>query len=209
MSNKLVNLDNDMLDVLSSVVIKASNNPTEDYGFKAIKKRMELATNETVILADHSSSMIEYVGGKPKLTSLKEALRNLFKQQPTNRLIMFGYNAYLTDISNIDRKVEGFTNLAAGLQMAIQFKPKRTIVITDGCCDNEFLALEQAGKLTGVIDIIFCGDLNDTIAIEFLKKLARISGGREITVDMTKEKAIDKGFEQLMLCAPDNEAIHL
>jgi hypothetical protein len=213
MSKEISLLSNDMLDILSSVITKAANSELseEASNFKSIKKRMELATNETVILADYSTSMSTHVGKYEKLASLKIAVRNLFKRMPTNRFIIFGYAAYLTDITSINRATEPSTNLAAGLELACQFKPKRTIVITDGQCNDEKLALEQAEKLTGVIDVIFCGNPSDLKAIEFLKKLARLSGGREITVDMTKDLAIDKGFEQLLLSSSNttNQAIEL
>lgn len=202
---------NEMINVLNDIVKKASEVENLDYGFKTLRKRMGLATNEICVLADYSSSMI----GMP-IDKLRTALKEIFKQIPTARLIKFSTDAEVITLKEaLEKNVSGATNLGEGLKTAQQFNPKRTIVITDGRPDSEENALYEADKLTGIIDVIFCGKPQDLRAIEFLKKLASITGGKQITVDIMKEKSIESAFSTLLLTdgsvvnGPSNDTIYL
>ena len=68
------------------------------------------------------------------------------------------------------------------LKLAATLKPRKTIVISDGQpTDNEAAILDVAARMTGAIDTIYCGPENNYRPIEFLKRLAKDTGGIQTT----------------------------
>jgi hypothetical protein len=93
----------------------------------------------------------------------------------------------------------GGTNLAGALEVAARRKPRKTIVISDGLPDSEIAALEAAERMTGAIDTIYCGP-DEHPAVQFLQKLSRQTGGREVTWDGRHEIS---GIIRGLLPAPE------
>lgn len=86
----------------------------------------------------------------------------------------------------------GGTDLAGALEFVLPLdSPKITyFVISDGEPDSEEDAYEQAMKLKGKINTIFVGNQDNDRAIEFMKKLAAMHGGK------SGEALLLSGFEE-------------
>jgi uncharacterized protein with von Willebrand factor type A (vWA) domain len=149
-----------------------------------LKARFEDATDNIVVLADCSGSMEDLIGSQNmrKCDHLRIALEDVLLAFPKIKLIAFHFTAkVITDAARL-REPQGGTNMAAALRLAQKFKPRKTIVISDGLPDNERAALKAADELTGAIDTIYCGP-DAHPAAEFLRKLSRSSGGVSVLWD--------------------------
>lgn len=147
------------------------------------RERFEQSTAEVVILADVSSSMSESAGAKTKIEMLRDALSSVLAELPTTRLIAF--NSLAKEISNATRLPEpsGGTALNLALDAAQPYRPRKTVVISDGQPDDEDQAFAAADRITGVIDVIYCGPDGDAEAIAFMNRLARRTGGTVVRTD--------------------------
>lgn len=147
------------------------------------QKRMKGASKDVLIVADLSGSMSESIGGLnvTKHRHLEIALADVRKTHPLAKVIIFNGGAQLFTGTQLPEPAGG-TNLAGALQFASQHKPQKTIIISDGLPDNEVAAKEQADKLTGVVDTIYCGP-DGHPAIEFLRSLSHATGGVSIEWD--------------------------
>jgi len=135
----------------------------------------------SLILADVSSSMAESAGeGIRKIDVLRDALA-------------MADGATLIAFSSIPRLVPGAAELPAphggtalhlALDMAAPCQPQRTLVISDGCPDSKDLAFAAAARLSGVIDVIYCGPDTDFEARAFMIALARAGCGRYAAHDI-------------------------
>jgi len=163
-----------------------------------IRERAEDIGSAVVILCDLSGSM----RGK-RISRLKEALESLWATMPRSRLIGFGdkVRTYAAP-EDLPDEPSGSTPMTAALDMALVLRPAKVIVISDGQPDNEETALELAGKIPGVIDIVFCGDDKDRSGITFMHKLARVGGGRVVIHDIEKTKALLGPVIKDMLALP-------
>ncbi len=143
-----------------------------------------------MVLCDCSGSMSDLVGssGISKFRHLQIALADLEQGFPALRLVAF---------ASLAREVEGSsglpdpdkgmglgnsTNLAGALEVAAGWKPRRTIVISDGLPDSESNALDAAQRMTGAIDTIYCGP-DAHPAVLFLQSLSRKTGGHAVVWD--------------------------
>jgi predicted metal-dependent peptidase len=134
--------------------------------------------DKIVVLADVSGSMSDADGGsrerKTRFQLLTEALAGLPKDVC---IIAFDNNVYeLRSVAEL-RLTGGGTSLHFAIDAAAKHEPVRTIIISDGEPDNEELALKAVEKLTGVIDVIFCGSPGNERAKKFLESLARAGMG--------------------------------
>jgi UDP-N-acetylmuramyl tripeptide synthase len=59
-------------------------------------------------------------------------------------------------------------------------------VISDGLPDSQESALASAERITGIIDVIYCGPDSDAGAIAFMQRLARTGGGRVVVNDIRR-----------------------
>jgi hypothetical protein len=142
------------------------------------RQRHAHASNARVLLLDVSSSMDDPAGPtKRKIEMLREAVADVLPAMAGCRVIAFSTSArditggYIPDPN-------GGTAMHLGLAMAESLKPRQTLVVSDGQPDSEDSALKVADRMTGVIDVIFCGPDGDTQAISFLQKLARTTTRR-------------------------------
>lgn len=142
-----------------------------------LRQRQQAAGDAVVILADVSDSMAESAGGKSKYQVLKDALRQVMPNAPKARLIAFSSLATFHSDPQSLPAPSGSTALHLAIESAQGFCPRRTIVISDGRPDSEQMALDAADRLSGRIDVIYCGPEEDYQAISFLQRLARSTGG--------------------------------
>lgn len=132
-----------------------------------------------VVLADVSPSMAEADGGtrerKTRFQLLVTALQSLPKEV---RIVAFSGTTYETSAANVRLDMErGGTALHLAIDAAAKYKPVRTIIISDGEPDSEQLARQALDKLTGIVDVIYCGSPTNAAARNFLESLARAGAG--------------------------------
>lgn len=167
----------DLFLPLQELIERATQLPEEGPASR-LKKRMDDATGTIVVLADTSGSMDDLIGSHnlTKHQQLKIALKDVLAFYPHIRLLSFGMS--VKELKTVDDLPEpcGGTPLHSALHKAAKWKPRKTIIITDGMPDNEALAEDAVEALTGVIDTIYCGpDAHPAAA--WLSKLAREVGG--------------------------------
>lgn len=138
----------------------------------------ERAKDTIIVLADVSSSMGEADGGahekKTRFDLLIEALRGLPKEVV---IITFSDNVREIGPEGHVHLYGGGTALHLGIDAAAKHKPVRTVIVSDGEPDSEGAAREALEKLTGIVDVVFCGNPGNVGARRFLESLARAGAG--------------------------------
>jgi hypothetical protein len=150
------------------------------------KARLSGAGQGVVILADTSSSMAESAGARTKAEILREALDQVWPDLQGGRLVAFDSTSRELMSPTTLPSPSGGTALHLALDAAAAHRPAKTLVITDGRPDSESEALAAADRLCGVIDVIYCGPDVDQVAIDFLRRLARLGAGRAVIRDVVK-----------------------
>lgn len=161
---------------LQSLIAQASNQKS-DGEVTRLRRRQQGATDAVVILADASDSMGNFVGSRRKIEILRDALAQIWPQSNATLIAFSSLPSFLPDPSALPAPF-GSTALHLAIDAAQSLKPARTLVISDGQPDEKQAAIEAADKLTGQIDVIYCGSDSDLEAIAFMRQLARRSGGR-------------------------------
>lgn len=145
--------------------------------------RFNRASQAVVILADVSTSMAQRAGSRRKIEVLREALAGVWADLPGGELIAFSsVPASVVAPADIPEP-NGGTALHLAIDEAAKSRPRKTVVISDGQPDSESLALAAADRITGIIDVIYCGPDSDTDAIAFMYRLARAGCGRVVRAD--------------------------
>lgn len=157
------------------------------------RARVEGAGAGVVILADVSSSMDERAGRRRKCEILAEALDQLWPELAGARLIAFGATAAEVLSPDDLPAPSGGTALHLALDAAARPAPAKTVVISDGRPDSEEAALAAAGRLPGLIDVIYCGPDSDAQAIAFMGRLARLGAGRVWVRDVVRDSTLQLG----------------
>lgn len=133
--------------------------------------------DQIIVIADVSPSMEVRDGGsregKTRFSLLKDALRSL----PSGiRIIAFSDAAEETTVERI--KIEGgSTALHKAIRLAASYSPVRTVIISDGEPDSEEEARKAVEGLTGIVDVVYCGDPKNEQASKFLESLAKAGAG--------------------------------
>lgn len=166
---------------LQALIARAAAAPAETGAVAAHQRRLIGATGQ-IILADVSDSMAEAAGGRTKIEILREAL----VAAPPARLIAFSSTPIEIASAAALPAPSGGTALDLALDLAATHRPARTLVISDGQPDSEAGALAAADRLTGAIDVIFCGSDSNVEALAFLMRLARVGGGRFVSTDLRR-----------------------
>lgn len=186
-------MSNEITSPLADIVRKAMEGKTsgkvqqlreaEQKRLEIVAKRMKRANQEILIVADLSGSMGEPIGdlNLTKHQHLEIALADVRKTHPAAKIIVFSSTHQLFTGAKLPPPAGG-TNLAGALHFASTFRPQKTIIISDGIPDNEVTAKQEADKITGVIDTIYCGP-DGHPAIQFLRSLSHFTGGISIEWD--------------------------
>lgn len=148
-----------------------------------VAKRNANASDEVLVVCDLSGSMVESIGGLnvSKFRHLEIAVADIRKRFPKIRVIGFHSIAFEINSPNLPLPTGG-TDLARALDFARQWKPRKTIIISDGLPDDPDAAQGSANRLTGVVDTIYCGP-DGHPAIEFLRSLSNSTGGTSLAWD--------------------------
>lgn len=175
-------MSSELSHALLSVLQKAAETQVEGPA-SARARRMKNAGSDVVVLADLSGSMQDVIGssGLPKYHHLKIALDDVMKYHPTVRVVAFADNIRLIKSVSELPKAGGVLGTGTGLAQAIRYaskrwKPRKTIIISDGLPNDEDDALEASQAITGQVDAIYCGPDNHP-AVKFLASLTKACGG--------------------------------
>jgi hypothetical protein len=180
--------DNKLAHPLQNLLAQAQQLPKTGKVSKA-QKRIDAAGDQVFILCDVSGSMDEAAtSSRRKIEVLQDALNEVRPQFPDARVIAF--NSNVRESFDVLPEPEGGTALHYALEYAQPLKPRQTIVVSDGQPDDETLALSAASKLTGTIDVIYCGPDSDKAAIRFMERLARANGGRVVRTNWTRSSGL-------------------
>lgn len=180
----------DLANPLQSLLSKAAASlPAKSGETSRYRDRLDGATDAVVILADVSSSMQERAGARRKIDLLREALDSVWAAIPDGRLIAFASIPTEVQRPSDLPAPAGSTALDRAIEAAQLLRPRKTIVISDGQPDSEEDSLAAAGKLTGLIEAIYCGPDSDRGAIDFLRRLAAIGGGNVVVCDLVRERS--------------------
>lgn len=152
-----------------------------------MKKRFVDCSDAIVVLCDCSGSMEDGIGGLSlsKFEHLKIALEDILQTWPQIKLVAFASSAKVVAGPNQLPPPGGGTNMARALQLAATFRPRKTIVISDGLPDHAGAALAAAQAVAGSIDTIYCGP-DEHPAVDFLRQLSRECAGNSVVWDGVK-----------------------
>lgn len=137
-----------------------------------------------VLVCDYSGSMSSLVQGQRKFEHLKRAVNDCMKTWPGIKIAAFSSMAEFVDSANDipdPSQCGGGTDLSRALNLVATLNPERTVVITDGYPDNRATSLTAARAMTGIVDVVYCGDDTDTDAIAFMQELASAGCGQQVT----------------------------
>jgi hypothetical protein len=70
--------------------------------------------------------------------------------------------------------------MSVAIKLAARFEPVRTIIVSDGDPQDRGATKAAIRRLTGIIDVVYCGPEQNTDAREFLRSLARSVGGQYV-----------------------------
>lgn len=147
---------------------------------------------DCIIICDTSGSMsaCDSRGGKSRYDVACEELKNLQAQLPGKLALLSFSDDVQFCPSGIPFNYEGGTHLDKALKFAklADVTGMRFIVISDGEPHDEQAALNVAKTFKNRIDTIYCGPEGGE-GQDFLRKLAKASGGTGVTSEKVKELA--------------------
>jgi hypothetical protein len=134
--------------------------------------------DQIVILADVSSSMGSTDGGSREKKTRIQLLRDALSTIPEGVVVIeFSDDARVVSREGVRLDEMGGTALHKGIRAAVRYQPVRTVIISDGEPDSQEMAREAIEELTGIVDVVYCGDPKNTRAAEFLNSLAKAGAG--------------------------------
>lgn len=191
----------DLTNPLSQILAQAAQLP-ESGALKKISKRINAPGENSVILLDVSSSMNEWVhSGEKKIDILRSVFHLRTKADDEIAIAFSSIARIIPDFASIAQP-NGNTDLEQAIALATTYKPRATLVISDGVPDSQTKALSAAQKLTGVINCLFIGNENDIEAIAFMKKLARLGCGKATVCDISKLNGAPRLHSVIALLLP-------
>lgn len=179
---------NELTNPLQSLLKTAAHSlPAKTGETESFARRFAGTSGTTVILCDVSGSMDERAGARTKIEHLREALSEIWDASRGERRLI----AFANAASEVQSPAQlpapgGGTALHVGLDRAAACRPVHTVVISDGEPDSEDSALEAADRLSGKIDVIYCGSDSNARAVAFMRKLARVGCGSVVVADVVK-----------------------
>ncbi|KKL77451.1 hypothetical protein LCGC14_2034730 [marine sediment metagenome] len=147
------------------------------------KPEETLADADVVIMLDCSSSMSEGIAGgtETRYDEAKKAVADIQRAFPGRVvLVSFASHAQL-ELTGIPQSPNGSTNMREALEIAKQFDGLDTkfYLVSDGFPDSQGTVLELAKTFEDPINVIFIGDDYTMSGMEFLGKVADITGGTD------------------------------
>lgn len=163
---------------LRNVIARLIETPIEG-PVAQMARRFDGCSAEIIALVDTSGSMGDVLGslGMSKYEQLKIALGDVRRWYPRIRIVTFDASA--REVTDLPAYAQGgATDLAGALKLAARWKPRKTVVISDGLpTTGTDEALAAARALSGSIDTIYCGPDGHDAACDFLRSLAKECAG--------------------------------
>ena len=138
-----------------------------------------------ILLLDVSGSMHQYVNNKRKIDILRETVANF------TGVRMFVFSTYTNETKYIPEPQES-TDLANAFRYLKSYINKDTnlVLVSDGEPNDSESALNEALSLHIPVNVVYIGNIGSS-GEDFMKMLARITNGKEITVE-----TFNKAFQQ-------------
>lgn len=156
----------------------------------------------SVLLCDTSGSMayVDTQDGRRRIDHLAEILSALLSQVRLQGVWTF--DSYVREVNALAPQLpdpSGSTALHLALDEMGRLAPKpaKLIVLCDGEVDQPDLAIEAAKRLGVPVDCYYVGPDNHRAPMDFLRKLARATGGDSGKFNIAKEQ--QKLTDQLVL----------
>lgn len=171
----------------------ASTNPAlqrylEARGLVAPQAR---AAGTVAILCDRSSSMkARNDQGQTRYAQLLKALKEIWTDAAG--LSVYEFDTLCSRVktpADLKPPAFGSTALDNAIETAANDQPAQMLIICDGNPNSEEAALHAARKYGRPISTLFVGNPDDTTAKQFMRKLAKATGGRADAKDLTKQLA--------------------
>jgi hypothetical protein len=141
-------------------------------------EKKEAPKDTIVVLADVAGSMEEIDGGSRERKTRFQLLKEALAQLPSSvKIIAFDDRVYEVASAGSVVLKGGGTSLHLAIEAAARHSPVRTVIISDGEPENENLAKLAVDKITGIVDVVYCGSPTNENAKRFLESLARAGGG--------------------------------
>lgn len=174
--------------VLSNIIAKAAARPVPaDPALVHLRSRLSNCSPESIVILDVSGSMAAPAwGGYTKIALLRQAVIDAWTGE---RLIVFSSRARVIDSPAGIPEPEDSTAMHEAFALAAQYRPSRTLVVSDGEPDDPAAALAAAEQVSGQIDVLYIGPDSASGAIEFMRRLVRVGCGRMETYDVSKSGA--------------------
>lgn len=147
---------------------------------------------DNILLLDTSGSMSDYVRSEDNEHETKiQALWTLVQQ-----LRAQGLEFKICEFNSIPQWSQGITcpnpvggtALAEAIDFIASARPRQLTIITDGCPNNPYAALEAAKQLACKVNVLFVGSADDTYGQAFCKKLADACNGIYAYNDLNSEQ---------------------
>lgn len=134
--------------------------------------------DQIVVLCDVSSSMGSTDGGSREKRSRFQLLCEALDTIPAGVVIIeFSDDARVVTRERLKLDEYGGTALHKAILAAVKYAPVRTVIVSDGEPDSQDAAKAAVEQITGIVDVVFCGDPKNTRAAEFLSSLAKAGAG--------------------------------
>ncbi len=185
----------DPVDLVKQRMRRSLTSSSLDDLVKAKKKG-----RKSFLLYDYSGSMDEPVGGSHtgSLTRKIDALRSIDKTLTDSgvNILRIGFGESVGFIQQIP-KPAGMTPLHKAIQFAAVEQAEHLIVVSDGAPDSEQLAMEEAIRFGGPIDVFYVGPPGQR-GEDFLNELCNATGGSYAPADLADQKQLTSGIRGLL-----------
>ena len=149
------------------------------------------------IICDTSASMAASGCTTSNISLLHQTLDSLARTLPPSTVVVqFAWSVRKMNLKpGLRFSPKGGTMLSKALRTIQELKLSRAVLLCDGQPIAPKACLEIASGLAHPVDAIFCGPATDKVGIEFMEKLAAITGGNTQICDLAKQQNPTKLIE--------------
>lgn len=165
-------------------------------GAGSLKALIKARKKNAMVMLDTSGSMADglngghsFNGGPTKISELRKTVEHLKSINPDVPMGSFaGRGARMIGEGGIPEP-GGNTPMAEAISFAKNIGAEHLVLVSDGEANNEWAAMEAARSFGGPIDTFFIGP-DFSRGAEFLKEIARATGGNSNVTDLSEPKLL-------------------